>query len=64
MPVGVFILLLKCGTMPNNPSYLKGDHVVNLREDVLMHRIRYSLTTLDESSRELSLEKAVRALEK
>ncbi|TFY82418.1 hypothetical protein EWM64_g1600 [Hericium alpestre] len=40
------------------------DHVVNLREDILIHRIHYSLTTLDESNREESLQKAVKSLEK
>ncbi|KAA1467713.1 hypothetical protein DENSPDRAFT_832824 [Dentipellis sp. KUC8613] len=40
------------------------DHVVNLREDILIHRVRYSLTSLDEASRDASLERAVKALEK
>ncbi|KZT29832.1 hypothetical protein NEOLEDRAFT_1174835 [Neolentinus lepideus HHB14362 ss-1] len=41
------------------------DHVTNLREDILAHRIRYSLTTtLAEGSREEFLDKAVRSLEK
>lgn len=41
------------------------DHVINLREDVLIHRIRYALTTLDqdEYKREELLNKASRALE-
>lgn len=29
-----------------------GDHVVNLREDILIHRIKYSLTNMDEDSKE------------
>lgn len=42
-----------------------GDHVSNLREDVLIHRIRYSLTTADqdEGMREALLDKASRSLE-
>ncbi|KAL4066939.1 inositol hexakisphosphate-domain-containing protein [Scleroderma yunnanense] len=41
------------------------DHVINLREDILTHRIRYSLTTADqdEDMREALLNKASRALE-
>ncbi|KIM67616.1 hypothetical protein SCLCIDRAFT_1210267 [Scleroderma citrinum Foug A] len=41
------------------------DHVSNLREDVLIHRIRYSLTTADqdEGMREALLDKASRSLE-
>ncbi|KAG6332100.1 hypothetical protein ID866_6987 [Astraeus odoratus] len=41
------------------------DHVINLREDVLIHRIKYSLTTpdQDEEKREELLNKASRALE-
>ncbi|KAI6042555.1 inositol hexakisphosphate-domain-containing protein [Pisolithus marmoratus] len=41
------------------------DHVNNLREDVLIHRIRYALTTLDqdECKREELLNKASKALE-
>ncbi|EPQ54220.1 hypothetical protein GLOTRDRAFT_116807 [Gloeophyllum trabeum ATCC 11539] len=41
------------------------DHVTNLREDILSHRVRYSLTvTMDEGPREEFLNKAVRSLEK
>ncbi|KAI0067260.1 hypothetical protein BV25DRAFT_1819577 [Artomyces pyxidatus] len=40
------------------------DHVVNLREDIFVHRVKYSLSSLDESNRETSLERAVKALEK
>lgn len=42
------------------------DHVANLREDILIHRVKYSLTTADsdESKREDLLSKARRALEK
>lgn len=29
-----------------------GDHVVNLREDILIHRIKYSLTNMDEDSKD------------
>ncbi|KAF8121766.1 inositol hexakisphosphate-domain-containing protein [Boletus edulis] len=42
------------------------DHVTNLREDILVHRVRYSLTTPDDDStkREDMLVKAGRSLEK
>ncbi|GJJ08366.1 hypothetical protein Clacol_002580 [Clathrus columnatus] len=40
------------------------DHVINLREDILVNRIQYSLTTLEDKSREVFLEKAAKALEK
>jgi len=42
------------------------DHVTNLREDILTHRVKYSLTTADgdETKREEHLSKARRALEK
>lgn len=29
-----------------------GDHVVNLREDILIDRIKYSLTNMDEDSKD------------
>jgi hypothetical protein len=46
--------------------YWAGDHVRNLREDILIHRLNYSLTTMDtdEGLREDYLDKAVQALEK
>jgi len=39
---------------------------MNLREDILIHRVKYSLTTpeVDEGNREDHLSKARRALEK
>ena len=40
------------------------DHVVNLREDILVHRVRYSLSTLEEVDSGEFLAKAARALEK
>ncbi|KIP04476.1 hypothetical protein PHLGIDRAFT_75887 [Phlebiopsis gigantea 11061_1 CR5-6] len=41
------------------------DQVTNLREDIFVHRIRYSLTSsMDEEERDIFLDKAVRALEK
>ncbi|EGO24423.1 hypothetical protein SERLADRAFT_438035 [Serpula lacrymans var. lacrymans S7.9] len=40
------------------------DHVTNLREDIILYRIRYSLATTDETKREEFLKKARRALEK
>ena len=42
-----------------------GDQVTNLREDIFMHRIKYSLTsTMNEEERDMFLDKAVKALEK
>jgi hypothetical protein len=41
-----------------------GDHVVNLREDILVHRIKYSLSSLEEPNGSSLLQKAGRALEK
>ncbi|KAH9945040.1 inositol hexakisphosphate-domain-containing protein [Epithele typhae] len=41
------------------------DHVVNLREDIFLNRIRYSLTTnVDDTERENFLSRAVKSLEK
>ncbi|KAF5366650.1 hypothetical protein D9615_010603 [Tricholomella constricta] len=40
------------------------DQVTNLREDILMYRLRYSLTSLEEAQGENFLKKAVKALEK
>jgi hypothetical protein len=40
------------------------DHVINLREAVLNHRVQYSVTTLDERHRGEYLVKAGKALEK
>ncbi|CCL99307.1 uncharacterized protein FIBRA_01323 [Fibroporia radiculosa] len=41
------------------------DHVTNLREDIFVHRVKYSLTTtMDETDRDIYLNKAVRSLEK
>ena len=37
---------------------------MNLREDILVHRIKYSLGSLDEPNRDVLLQKAGRALEK
>ena len=45
-------------------ALLTGDHVVNLREEILTNRIRYALTSLDEQGREKFLDKAVKAMEK
>lgn len=47
-----------------SPSFWKGDNVINLREDILINRIRYSLTTLEDRTRENFLDKAAKALEK
>ncbi|KAK0205042.1 inositol hexakisphosphate-domain-containing protein [Desarmillaria ectypa] len=40
------------------------DHVTNLREDILVHRIKYSLTSMEEERGEILIEKSRRALEK
>ncbi|KAJ6610725.1 inositol hexakisphosphate-domain-containing protein [Mycena sp. CBHHK59/15] len=40
------------------------DHVTNLREDILIHRLKYSMTSMDEAKGEDFLNKAVKALEK
>ncbi|KAK0223506.1 inositol hexakisphosphate-domain-containing protein [Armillaria fumosa] len=40
------------------------DHVTNLREDILVHRIKYSLISMEEEQGEILLEKSRRALEK
>ena len=31
---------------------MAGDHVVNLREDIIIRRIKYSLTSLDENNKD------------
>ena len=41
-----------------------GDQVTNLREDIFLNRINYSLTTMDEKGRDQFLDRAVKALEK
>jgi hypothetical protein len=41
-----------------------GDHVVNLREDILVHRIKYSLSSLEEPDGNSLLQRAGKALEK
>jgi hypothetical protein len=41
----------------------EGDHVTNLREDILIHRLKYSLASMDEAKEDF-LGKAVKALEK
>lgn len=45
---------------------LPGDQVRNLREDILIYRLKYSLTTsdTDEALREEYLDKALKAIEK
>ncbi|KAI9453330.1 inositol hexakisphosphate-domain-containing protein [Russula earlei] len=45
-------------------SCKSGDHVVNLREDILVHRIKYALSSLDEPSGNVLLQRAGKALEK
>lgn len=43
---------------------MTGDQVVNLREEILIHRVRYSLTSMDDKRREGFLDKAVKSIEK
>ncbi|KZT53703.1 hypothetical protein CALCODRAFT_439779 [Calocera cornea HHB12733] len=40
------------------------DHVINLREDILSLRVKYSLTSMDDKKRRNYLSRAARALEK
>jgi len=40
------------------------DQVTNLREDILIYRLKYSLTSMEEAEGENYLQKAVKALEK
>ncbi|KAJ6507779.1 inositol hexakisphosphate-domain-containing protein [Mycena vitilis] len=40
------------------------DQVTNLREDILIHRLKYSMTSMEEAKGEDFLDKAVKALEK
>ncbi|KAJ7649811.1 inositol hexakisphosphate-domain-containing protein [Roridomyces roridus] len=40
------------------------DQVINLREDILIHRLKYSMISMDEAQGEDALDKAVKALEK
>lgn len=41
-----------------------GDHVANLREEILAHRVDYSVTSMDDKGRSLHIQKAKRAMEK
>jgi hypothetical protein len=43
---------------------LAANQVVNLREDILIYRLKYALTTMDEAQGEEYLNKATSALEK
>ena len=40
------------------------DHVTNLREAILMNRLRYAVTSMDDKTRTVYLDKASKALEK
>lgn len=55
--------LVTTSTLIETSTYL-ADQVTNLREDILIHRLNYSLTTMDEEKGEDLLNKAVKALEK
>jgi len=58
----------KCGLLhlgcARELMFRTGDHVVNLREDILVHRIKYSLSSLEEPHGNSLLKKAGKALEK
>lgn len=41
-----------------------GDHVANLREEILAHRVDYSVTSMDDKGRSVHIQKAKRAMEK
>ena len=45
-------------------NFRAGDHVVNLREEIFVNRVRYSMTSLDEKGGEDILNRAVKAIEK
>ena len=45
-------------------SFYVADQVTNLREDILIYRLKYALTSMDETQGETFLNKAVKALEK
>ena len=40
------------------------DHVSHLREDILMNRMKYALTTMETEKGEVSIKRAGRAMEK
>ncbi|KAG9104343.1 hypothetical protein FRC06_003389 [Ceratobasidium sp. 370] len=40
------------------------DHVANLREEILAHRVDYSVTSMDDKGRSVHIQKAKRAMEK
>ena len=43
---------------------VSADQVTNLREDILIYRLKYSLTSMEETEGENLLKKAAKALEK
>lgn len=45
-------------------EFIVADQVTNLREDILIHRLKYSLTSMAEAQGENFLQKAVKAMEK
>lgn len=45
-------------------SFYIADQVSNLREDIVIYRLKYALTSMDETQGENFLNKAVKALEK
>ena len=59
--------MLSVSTQPfaTKLSRSTGDIVTNLREDIFVNRLKYSLTTsMDEEEREAFLNRAVKSLEK
>lgn len=57
-------LILACLCGCPDPRLYPADQVTNLREDILNHRLLYSLTSLDDEQGEVFLDKAAKALEK
>lgn len=50
--------------LENLHNFWIADQVTNLREDILIHRLKYSMTSMEEDQGEDFLRKAVKALEK
>lgn len=71
--MGTYSLILSLlGCLDHGPAVKKlvdaviddCDHVVNLREQILVHRTKYSLTSMDDKSRNEHLQSAIKAMEK
>ena len=60
-----WMLYVSTWPFPTKLSRSTGDIVTNLREDIFVNRLKYSLTTsMDEEEREAFLNRAVKSLEK